>query len=70
MHLAFGTALAKDEKKLGVKVGKAIKEELGNAGLNVKWTGKLKDRIFLPGFIWFCRQRLSPPWRRRRKQQK
>jgi|GEM_PF-6198694 len=52
LNLGFTTARAKDEEKMGVKIGKMVKKELEKAGLKVEWNGTLQKRIYLPDFDW------------------
>jgi hypothetical protein len=52
LYLAFGPADPKDEETKGPLVGRMICEELQRVGLEVKWNGTFKDRIFIPKILW------------------
>ena len=52
LYLAFGPPDPEDEQSKGPEIGKAICEELRNAGFEVSWDGTFNQRILIPNFDW------------------
>ncbi len=50
--LAFGPAIAAEEKSKGPEVGRIVQEELERVGLSVAWDGSFAKRISIPEFDW------------------
>jgi hypothetical protein len=52
LYLAFGPMDAQKEETEGPRIGAMIVEELTQAGLAVKWSGTVGQRISIPAIDW------------------
>jgi hypothetical protein len=52
LYLAFGPSDPKDERTVGVEIGRLIVDEVRKVGLHVEWKGRFEKRISLPEFDW------------------
>jgi hypothetical protein len=57
LDLAYDAAEV--DRELALAIGQIVAETMSSTGLTVNWSGRLADRIELPGFAWGRRYKAS-----------